>query len=86
MNGDGQPAGCLALLPDGDDWIVAGTTKTINVRWGRLYDEGVHEILIDPSSVRLRVADIDADGLLDAVARREELAGRWYGRFVRRMP
>ena len=25
-------------------------------------------------------------GLLDAVARREELAGRWYGRFVRRMP
>ena len=39
VNGDGQPAGCLALLPDGDDWIVAGTTTTINVRWGRLYDE-----------------------------------------------
>ena len=25
-------------------------------------------------------------GLLDAVTRREELAGRWHGRFVRRMP
>ena len=75
--GDGQPAGCLALIPDGEEWIVAGTTKDINVRWGRLYDDTVHDVLLDPSSVRLRVADIDGDGTLDAVAHSRSLHIGW---------
>ena len=75
--GDGQPAGCLALIPDGEDWIVAGTTKDINVRWGKLYSGVVHDILLDPSSVRLRVADIDGDGALDAVAHSRSLHIGW---------
>ena len=75
--GDGQPAGCLALIPDGDGWIVAGTTKNINVRWGRLYDDTVHDVLLDPSSVRLRIADIDGDGALDAIAHSRSLHIGW---------
>ena len=60
-NGDGQPAGCIALLPKDDNWIVAGTTRTINVRWSYLDGSQLTEHLISPSVVRLRVADFDGD-------------------------
>jgi len=64
---NGQPAGCIALYPEGDEWLVARTTKHINLRWGYLYQEEVNDVLVSPSSVRLRVEDIDGDGELDAI-------------------
>ena len=62
----GQPAACIALYPEEDSWMVAATTREINVRWGHLYEEDYHDILVSPSSVRLRVEDLNGDGELDA--------------------
>lgn len=62
----GQPAGCVAVYPVGSELLVAATTKEYNVRWGYLYDEQKHDVLVDPASVRLRIEDLDGDGELDA--------------------
>ena len=74
---NGQPAGCLALYPENSKWLVAGTTRDANVKWGYLDDDVQNEVSVDPSSVRLRVEDLDGDGDLDAIALSSSLHIGW---------
>lgn len=73
----GQSAGCVALVDDGDDWLIAATVSGGDVSWLRLGEGQGGTEDITPGAVRLRVEDLDQDGEADALVFARSLQVGW---------
>ena len=49
---NGQPAACLALFPEDNTWMVAGTTKEFNLSWSLLTKPVTSDALPVPGLAR----------------------------------
>ena len=73
---DDQPAGCIALIEQEEEWIVAVTTSH-SIRWRNLSGSIDVALPMQPTPVRLRVDDFDNDGQWDALVYSNSVSIGW---------
>ena len=72
----GQPAGCIAVEPVGADWLITATVAGGDLAWTTPGGTPTTQE-ISPGVVRLRVLDLDGDGVSDALIFARSLQVGW---------